>query len=630
MHLVHLRCICVHINGAAARIQRAVCSGRGRGIEVHEVFNHVFSNSNTKTDDRSANLNRQKRPRTDRFVSRPEDINLVELEPIQLRNDFINNQDMWIDNPSFEGGLQVDAFDVGEGLLAGINPELDADFGITPDLSSQSNPASLIPQGLQPIQPSHGGLNQSVSGSVIDHLVDVNMQVDDQEMRPPPVPIRAESVRSHLDGHPLFGESNDHNNLDEPFRIPNSQTQESHTNGTISEMNSRDAYIINQFQLPPKKRLNENSGNQLEKKKLQKIESININLSEKEIKEMKEEYKTKLEIRRRELNEIKRIKRSKEKANELLFGVPNSLQAPELVKLWNSCVKMPGTLGSNQRKPRFEIRDEISHEDIEGKENLQDKSEAIALSRRERSRRSPLGGFSEQALEGQDTGFEGEITSRAEFGFQTPWDEGQVDSGTGLGEEENERPIELYEDVIGRHRAQSIEGASSQTQAMTDMPWNRAIPTDQGIDYFEGHGSAIESSTGKSTRQFVGETPVKARFGRQSSVVSSLRDSIVGMNTPIGRGREGEEGGEQRAHGEEIGFQLEQDSLNFLEWTKTQVRNQSDFLFSDLAPVTTTTGAIAAQAFHKVLSLTTKNLVRVIEQDEPYGEIRLQVVRPHT
>lgn len=101
--------------------------------------------------------------------------------------------------------------------------------------------------------------------------------------------------------------------------------------------------------------------------------------------------------------------------------------------------------------------------------------------------------------------------------------------------------------------------------------------------------------------------------------------------------------------------QLEQDSLNFLEWTKTQVSNPHDFLceqknknktcsvvsshrsteafdnideilfflssVSDLAPVTTTSGPVAAQAFLKILSLTTKNLVKVVEQDEPYGEV---------
>ncbi|EGG00593.1 uncharacterized protein MELLADRAFT_93153 [Melampsora larici-populina 98AG31] len=605
----------------------------GRGLGNTRII--PFTEDGNEADSRSIDLNQQKRPRTDRFVSRPEDINLVELEPIQLRNDFIDNQDMWIDNPSFQGGLEVDAFDVGEGLLAGINPELDADFGITPDLSSQSNPASLIPQGPRPVQLSPRGLNQSVRGSVIDPLQDVNIPLDDEEMRPPPVPVRPESVRSHLDDHPLFPESDDRNNLDEPLRGPNSQIPESFTNGTISEMNSRDAYMINQFQTKTRKRLHERSGIQNGKKKIKTVEPIEIVLSEKEIKEMKEGYKNQLEIRKKELNEIKRLKRSKEKANELLFGVPNSLQAPELVKLWNSCVKMPRGHESTHAKTRFEIRDDIIPEDIEGREGIQEKSEAIALSRRERSRRTPLGGLSEQELEGQETGFEGEITSRAEFGFQTPWDDGQMESGTGLGEEENGRPVELYEDVIGRHRAQSVEGASSQTQAMTDMPWNRAIQNDQGIDYFEGHGSAIESSTGRSTRQFVGETPVKTRFGRQSSVVSSVRDSVVGMNTPLGRGREGEQIGENRAHSE-VDIQLEQDSLNFLEWTKTQTNlmislcwGHGLFLVSDLAPVTTTTGAVAAQAFHKILSLTTKNLVKVIEQDEPYGEIRLQVVRPH-
>ena len=68
---------------------------------------------------------------------------------------------------------------------------------------------------------------------------------------------------------------------------------------------------------------------------------------------------------------------------------------------------------------------------------------------------------------------------------------------------------------------------------------------------------------------------------------------------------------------------LERDSVNFLEWAKTQAADHSDFLFSDLAPVASTTPQVAASAFWKVLSLSTKGLMGVLEQEEPYGEVSI-------
>lgn len=42
---------------------------------------------------------------------------------------------------------------------------------------------------------------------------------------------------------------------------------------------------------------------------------------------------------------------------------------------------------------------------------------------------------------------------------------------------------------------------------------------------------------------------------------------------------------------------------------------------SDLAPVASTSGPIAAQTFIKVLSLASHDLFQVVEQDEAYGEV---------
>ncbi|KAA1135337.1 hypothetical protein PGTUg99_013020 [Puccinia graminis f. sp. tritici] len=75
-------------------------------------------------------------------------------------------------------------------------------------------------------------------------------------------------------------------------------------------------------------------------------------------------------------------------------------------------------------------------------------------------------------------------------------------------------------------------------------------------------------------------------------------------------------------------IETDPDALNFLAWSQSRIDDPSDFLFSDLAPVASTSSPIAAQAFIKVLSLASQDLIEVIEQDEAYGEIRLKILAP--
>ncbi|SJX60216.1 related to meiotic recombination protein rec8 [Sporisorium reilianum f. sp. reilianum] len=73
---------------------------------------------------------------------------------------------------------------------------------------------------------------------------------------------------------------------------------------------------------------------------------------------------------------------------------------------------------------------------------------------------------------------------------------------------------------------------------------------------------------------------------------------------------------------------MEEETRNFFEYAKS-IREQledPDFLFfSDLAPVPSSTPAVAAQAFYHTLALATRGNLRV-QQDEPYQEIRISIV----
>lgn len=72
---------------------------------------------------------------------------------------------------------------------------------------------------------------------------------------------------------------------------------------------------------------------------------------------------------------------------------------------------------------------------------------------------------------------------------------------------------------------------------------------------------------------------------------------------------------------------LEQDSYNFLAYATNHAPEDPDevYLFSDLAPAASTSPGTAAQALYHVLTLATKKLMRV-RQDEPFGEISIQIV----
>ncbi|KAG0141527.1 hypothetical protein CROQUDRAFT_51562 [Cronartium quercuum f. sp. fusiforme G11] len=601
----------------------------GRGVGITRIIPHNHDQEEEDWD--QENLDQRQRSPPDRFMSKPADIDLVELENYQM-NPHPGPQNFWGDQSSFEAGLEVDAFDVGAGLLAGINPELDANFGIMPPNDDIAQGSATGQNGQDPIAQDYisqrGAASYVLRGSIADPFENQDhMQLDNEDARPPVRRARSERLPPPFDETKI--------NQHQP-QVESRPSADVFSHRTLDSINTQDAFEINQAADSSKKRADgrqpDGPGVRASKRARNTMITIDptTSLTAEKLREMRDGYGPGRYRRLREVNEKLRARKAKEKVRELLFGVPNSIRASELAGLWKSSVKLLPTFTNTNSKANDEIADEI----MPLREEKNHEPSAIALSRREKSQRSAFGGRvgSEHDIGGvgQETGFEGEITSRADFGFQTPWDpsgqDGQMESGRGMAEGDLERPIELYEDVIGRHRAGSYEG-SPQAQGLIDMPWNKPIQgraselgrqSEQGANYFEDAIDQV-SGGGRSTTQFSGETPVPMRVGRHSSVLSSIHDSALTPHQGRPELNGADEVGELKVFLADQ--QLEQDSLNFLEWTKTQVRNQGDFLFSDLAPVIATSGPVAAQAFHKVLSLATKDLVRVLEQDEPYGEV---------
>ncbi|EST09811.1 Rad21/Rec8-like protein, N-terminal [Kalmanozyma brasiliensis GHG001] len=75
---------------------------------------------------------------------------------------------------------------------------------------------------------------------------------------------------------------------------------------------------------------------------------------------------------------------------------------------------------------------------------------------------------------------------------------------------------------------------------------------------------------------------------------------------------------------------MEEETRNFYEYARSirqQLEDPNFLFFSDLAPVASSTPAVAAQAFYHTLALATRGRLK-LKQDEPYQEIRITLVNP--
>ena len=73
---------------------------------------------------------------------------------------------------------------------------------------------------------------------------------------------------------------------------------------------------------------------------------------------------------------------------------------------------------------------------------------------------------------------------------------------------------------------------------------------------------------------------------------------------------------------------LIESSANFLAYVQKQSNAAGEFLFSDCAPLTDTAPNVAASAFYQCLVLSSRNLLRVVSQEDAYGEVSIQSQNP--
>ncbi|KAH9462794.1 hypothetical protein KEM48_011476 [Puccinia striiformis f. sp. tritici PST-130] len=303
------------------------------------------------------------------------------------------------------------------------------------------------------------------------------------------------------------------------------------------------------------------------------------------------------------------------RANELVYGIPFYFQASNLRELWDGCVKVPEVdmLAKKQAVERPGEEHQDGGRDMGFELNSSDSGQADSR------HMAPQQGF--QGSNGHDETFYNPPHNIPWSNFEQIRD--PIEPFLG---EEPERIDEIEEDVMGRQRAPSYESSTHRLSTSQALPWNRQSLLGEGyesdhaaLDSFGMEAGEASARRGSQVRR---ETPVYLR--RRSSLLSFSREPTRIASTP------------QQTRSSLIPRNTEQikqletdpDALNFLAWSQSRIDNPSDFLFSDLAPVASTSGPIAAQAFIKVLSLASHDLIKVIEQDEAYGEIRLEILPP--
>ncbi|KAM0790956.1 hypothetical protein ACM66B_004261 [Microbotryomycetes sp. NB124-2] len=217
------------------------------------------------------------------------------------------------------------------------------------------------------------------------------------------------------------------------------------------------------------------------------------------------------------------------------------------------------------------------------------------------------------------------------------------------------------EPELGRAAVGSVAEPTADSQAAAaareQFPWHAEIvSSDVGGDvggFYTAGAFGVSSQVGASRVSL--DTPLRTQALRRSRTASLVPSALE-----VGSAREGSLGmlGDDQLEGfeeqqplqlaspdagkeqqdqlksslvrQQEAAQLELESLKFLSFISRKVPSDSPeehvLSFSDVVPVSPSTTQVASAAFYHTLNLTSKRHLRV-EQDEPYAEIRIEILR---
>ncbi|GAA5832952.1 hypothetical protein JCM11251_000544 [Rhodosporidiobolus azoricus] len=519
-----------------------------------------------------------------------------------------------------------------EGLLEGISPELDAVLrassaagrggsagGSAWGSFQRFGPSSSAVDGLELGGFDQNYMDQDFGGGFEGHFDEPNqafMQfggegLDERVRR------EHEEARARLDGLQGYRRSPTPMNVDLSGELGLLQTTPSSTTRKrLSDVFERDQSLAaTQGQAPkaPKK------------KKLKRLATDrDTELDDTAFRAMRSTYSERMAQERDKADKAKQEREAQKRAMDLVFGVPTMLQAPVLAEFWKTVVA--GSMSPRGEKGDAKKR-RVAHSPTDKKGKMAATEPEEEISRRARAR------LSEQPQEGQGLWDVGDTFAGQEFGGGFgEYGRGQEDLG---GFEFN------FDADIEQGRGVSEAGLTgSPRQSM--LPWAQEAATSDA-------GGTVALVGGPSSQaggtRFSLDTPLKRGIVRDSRA-SSLVPSVLG-STPHRVGsvgllaeREGEfaafeEPRLSRSPSPQAGSAaaafdaaLENDSFRFLNYARRQkaaLAEDDQLLFSDIVPVAATTANTAAQAMYHLLTLATKGMIKV-QQDEAYGEIAVDIV----
>lgn len=177
------------------------------------------------------------------------------------------------------------------------------------------------------------------------------------------------------------------------------------------------------------------------------------------------------------------------------------------------------------------------------------------------------------------------------------------------------------------------EVARGLSPRAAELPWNIYMERRRE----ESLAAGMETISETAAREWSIETPTGLRPPRRAPSISIESEEGFFLPSPryrtpsvsLEEARRPPPEPEELPSAEQIFMEdLETETRNFYGYAKS-VRDELEdprfFFFSDLAPVASSSPTVAAQAFYHLLVLTSTRRLRV-KQDEPYGEIQIQVV----
>ncbi|KAF9654349.1 hypothetical protein BDM02DRAFT_3182155 [Thelephora ganbajun] len=338
-------------------------------------------------------------------------------------------------------------------------------------------------------------------------------------------------------------------------------------------------------------------------------------LTSDELKEIRETYLQRQDVLRSEMEVKRREREATLLFDQLLWAVPHDITAPEIVEFWRENLRI-----------RFDTR--------LGIQGVTEKDPEPPRKRR-RTRASPHVGDQETLpqVDNVDPQMDVDIDYRSQR---------EVESTRLRSSEEpgQARHASRPPSMAGSHLdfvARGMQEFTAESQKSSLFPWDNAgVSSSAGFDFGVGFGTPNISSGigGRLMRRS------RSASGREGSLVRSLAGSPV----PFSFQNEGhlsddfqfrvpEEGNSVTSLRPDMNLKnLERKSHDFLKYVKMllQTLPGTDALsFDDVVPKapkasSTETRRVAAAAFYHCLVLSTKDLVR-LEQEEPYGRIEIMI-----